>query len=97
MPLIHTEKRVGKPINGVGYKITPIEKSYQVQPPGMWGVLRWKRPFAVVIHHPDGVEQVLNIEDQTRKAQFLILGIGLAGSILLLLMTAAFKSKPKNV
>jgi hypothetical protein len=87
MGLIHTENRVGKPIQVAGYQIMPIEKSTRMQPPGMWGALLWQRPAAVVVQHPDGSDEVIPIRDQTRKAQVILLGISLVGSFLILLLS----------
>jgi amino acid transporter len=87
MGLIHTENRAGKPIQIAGYQFVPIEKSSRMQPPGKWGVLFWRRPSAVVVQHPDGTDEVIEIQDQTRKAQAILLGIGLVGSFLILYMS----------
>ena len=76
MPLIYTENRAGKPIDLNGTLIVPIENSVRIQPPGMWGVLLWRRPSAVAIQHLNGSEEIIKIEDTTRKAQILLLGIG---------------------
>lgn len=85
MALIHTENRAGKPIEVGEFKLIPIEKSSRIQPPGMWGVLRWHRPSAVVIQHPGCVDEVIEIEDPTRKAQIVLLGVGLIGSLILII------------
>ena len=77
MSLVQLENRVGKPIKAGPYKIVPIEQSFQVQPPGMWGFLFWRKPSSVVVQHPDGTDEVLEIPDVTRQAQIGILGIAL--------------------
>jgi len=84
MALIQTESRTVPPIELAGYRLIPIEKTSQVQPPGMWGVLCWRRPSAVLVQHTDGLEEVITIQDRTRKAQIILLGLGLVGSILIL-------------
>ena len=42
----------------------------------------WERPAAILVHHPDGTEEILSIQDRTRQAQLLLLGIGFLGSLL---------------
>jgi hypothetical protein len=86
MPLIHSENRAGKPIDLDGTLIVPIEKSARMQPPGMWGLLLWRRPSAVVVQHPNGSEEVIQIQDSTRTAQITLLGIALIGSLLIWLI-----------
>jgi hypothetical protein len=49
----------------------------------MWGVLTWRRPSAVLVQYPDGTEEVITIQDPTRKAQIILLFVGLVGSILM--------------
>jgi hypothetical protein len=83
MTLVHTINRSGKTIQVNECQLTPIIKSTRVQPPGMWGVLFWHRPSAVVVQRPNGMDEVIPIQDPTRKAQLLLLGIGLVGSLLI--------------
>ena len=84
MGLVQTDSRAVPPVDLAGYRLIPIEKTSQFQPPGMWGVLSWRRPSAVLVQHPDGTEEVITIQDPTRKAQIILLMIGLVGSILIL-------------
>jgi hypothetical protein len=77
MSLVQLENRVGKPIKVGPYKIVPIEQSFQVQPPGMWAFLFWRKPSSVVVQHPDGTDEVLDLPDVTRQAQISILGLTL--------------------
>ena len=86
MTCFHPEERVGKPINVSGYNLYPVEKLSQYQPPGMSGVISWHRPSAVIIQHKDGSKDVIDIQDPTRKAQCVLMAIGLIGSILILLI-----------
>jgi hypothetical protein len=83
MALVHTENLAVKPIDMNGTLIVPIEKSVRIQPPGMWGLLLLRRPSAVVVQHLNGSDEVIPIQDATRRAQFLLLGIGLLGSLLI--------------
>jgi hypothetical protein len=93
MALVHTENRVGKPVRINGYQLIPIEKSSRLQPPGMWGVLLWHHPSAVVVQHPDGSNEVIEIRDPTRKAQLILLGIGLIGTLFMLFMNKRISIK----
>lgn len=77
MSLVQLENRVGKPIKAGSYKIVPIEQSLQVQPPGMRGFFFWRKPSSVVVQHPDGIDEVLEIPDVTRQAQISLISITL--------------------
>ena len=77
MSLVQFENRVGRPIKAGNYKITPVEQSLQVQPPGMWGFFFWRKPASVVVEHPDGNDEVIEIQDVTRLAQISIWGFAL--------------------
>lgn len=77
MSLVQLENRVGKPIKAGSYKIVPIEQSLQLQPPGMRGFFFWRKPSSVVVQHPDGIDEVLEIPDVTRQAQISLISITL--------------------
>ena len=77
MSLVQLENRVGKPIKAGPYKIVPIEKSLQWQPPGMRAFMFWRKPSSVVVQHPDGSDEVLEIPDVTRQAQISLVSIAL--------------------
>jgi hypothetical protein len=62
----------------------------------MWGALFWHRPSAVVVQHPDGTDEVIQIEDPTRKAQLFLLGIGLIGSLLIIFMNKVIAERSSN-
>jgi hypothetical protein len=93
MSLIHTVNRVGKTYQVNKSQLTPIFKSSRVQPPGMWGVLLWHRPASVVLQHPDGTDEIIEIQDPTRKAQLVLLGIALIGSLLITLINTSFSKR----
>ncbi len=82
MSLVKFENRVGKPIQAGDYKIFPIEKSLQVQPPGMWAFFFWRRPAKVLVEYPDGSDALLPIPDVTRQAQIALWGVALLGMLL---------------
>jgi len=86
MGLIHTENRAGKPIRVADYHIIPVERLHRVQPPGMWAILLWRRPSAVIIQHPGAPDEVIEIQDTTRQAQIFTLALGLVISIIILLL-----------
>lgn len=97
MALINTLSQLGKTYQVNQTEITPIVKITKVQPPGMWGVLLWHRPFAVVVQNPGIPDEVVHIKDPTREAQFLLLGISLVGSLLITLFyKSTFERKEKN-
>ena len=81
--LICIENRAGKPIALGDIRIIPIARSVRIQPPGYWGCLRWNRPAAVIVQTPDWQEHVIPIRDVTRQAQFVLLGVGILGSLLI--------------
>jgi hypothetical protein len=83
MVLIHTENRAGKPIDADGTILVPIEKSTRIQPSGMWGFLIWRRPAAVVVQYSNGSEEIIQIQDSTRRAQIFLIIIGVLGSVVI--------------
>ena len=87
MSLMQYENRVGKPIKAGPYKIVPIEGSLQVQPPGMWMFSFWRKPASVVVQHPDGSDQVLQVPDITRQAQIGLISFALIFSLVVWLIT----------
>lgn len=91
MALVQTENRAGKPVFWGDTAIIPIEKSVRAQPPGMWGVFCWHKPSAVVVKHPDGVNEIIEIQDPTQQAVLSLLGFGLIGSLLIWLIGKKFR------
>jgi hypothetical protein len=83
MALVHSESQSIKPFDIDGTLIIPVERTLRIQPPGMWGVFLWRRPSEVVVQHVNGSDEVISIQDATRKVQLSILIIGLIGSILI--------------
>jgi hypothetical protein len=94
MALVKTEKLAGIPIQAGSARLIPVETATRFQPPGMWGVLLWRRPTAVVVQHAGGDEEVIPIRDATRQAQLTLLGIGLLGSLLVLMANLVSKKNP---
>lgn len=93
MSLIQSRNQAFKTYHVDGRKIIPVLKSTRVQPPGMWGVLLWHRPSAILIQNQDGSDELIKIQDPTRRAQWLLLGIGLLGSLLISVFSNAHKRK----
>ena len=87
MSLVQFENRVGKAIKSGPYEIIPIEQSLQMQPPGMRAFMFWRKPSSVIVQHPDGNEEVLEILDFTRQAQIALFGITLLISRVVWLIT----------
>ena len=81
MSLVQLENRVGNPIKAGPYKIIPIEGSLQLQPPGMRGFFFWRKPASVIVQHPDGSDQVLEVPDVTRQAQIVLISVALIFSL----------------
>lgn len=96
MARIHTENRAGKPVRVADYHLIPVERFHRIQPPGMWGVLLWRRPTAVIIQHPDAADEVIEIHDSTREAQIFLLVLGLVVSIILLLLNSSSSERRNN-
>ncbi len=77
------ETRAGVPVQAGDVRLIPMARATRLQIPGFPVHLVWNRPAAVVTHSPGGRQQVLPVPDHTRQAQFILLGIGLLGSLLL--------------
>lgn len=87
MSLVQFENRVGRAIESGPYEIIPIEQSLQLQPPGMRAFMFWRKPSSVIVQHPDGTEEVLEILDVTRQAQISLIGITLLVTLLVWLIS----------
>ena len=83
MPFITIETMPGETIQAGTNKITPFSQAVKLILPGSMGGLIWNRPVSVLVQGADDSEQVLPVVDVTRIAQLALLGIGLAGGILL--------------
>ena len=92
MPIrTNIETRAGNPLRLKDMEIIPFKQAVRIQPRGLWGVLLWDRPSAVVVQFNDGTEEVLQIRDITRRAQVGILGFALVGTLLAWLLFHARK------
>jgi len=86
MPFLTIETLPGETIQAGRNKITPFSQAVNLILPGATGGLIWNRPVSVLVQEADGSEQVLPVLDVTRIVQLALLGIGLAGGILLWLI-----------
>ena len=73
----------GKPVMAGEQKITVVSKALRFQIPGITAGLVWNRPVAVKVQTEGAGEVTLPVVDETRRMQILLLGLGIAGSILL--------------
>ena len=86
MSLLQLENHVNKPIKVGQYEIVPIEGTLQFQPPGMRGFFFWRKPSSLVVQHPDGSDEVLDIPDITRQAQISLVSFALIFSLVIWLI-----------
>ncbi len=63
--------------------VTVISKTLRLQVPGKSIGLVWNRPSAVRVQTTGSGEVTLPVVDETRRLQILLLGLGIAGSILI--------------
>jgi hypothetical protein len=81
--LLHSEDRVGEPIQAPGgVVVTPQARAICLELPGRRGGLVWNRPVAVKVRDASGQESVLPVVDVTRQAQVSILVSALFSALL---------------
>ncbi len=85
--LIQYETRMGEPFDSPGGRITPFSKALIIRFPWKRGGLVWNRPASVLVTGKDGQEQVIPVEDVTRKVVWVLMGGILAGAIVAGLLT----------
>ena len=83
MSFLRTMTHYGNPIEVGGYNLIPISKSVQIRPRSIPAGLRWERPVGVLVRNIEGQEQVLPIQDVTRKVQAAVFLLAAAGWLLL--------------
>jgi hypothetical protein len=81
--LVNMETRAGEAVSIRDRKIVPFAQALRIQLPKIPVSFTWNRPASVLVINQDGREEVLAIPDVTRRFQFLILGIGVVGSIII--------------
>jgi hypothetical protein len=82
------ENQEAKPIKIGHQRVTLISRALRWQFPGLPGGLVWSRPYAVRVETESAGETILPVVDDTRRQQWLLLGLGLLGSLLIGLLLA---------
>ena len=97
---ISIKKSSGRPVTAGNLVLTPVSQAVVIRTPGQVNGLVWNRPVAVRVQRvpAPGAEmqatQVMPVYDYTRRAQILILGVGLLGSALIWLI---FRNRSKHL
>jgi hypothetical protein len=97
---ISIRKSSGKPVQIGNLELTPVSQAVVIRAPGQVRGLIWNRPVAVRVERvqtPDTEMQApqdVPVYDYTRRAQMLILGVGLLGSALIWLI---FRNHSKHL
>ncbi len=60
-----------------------LSRSLRFQPASYRWALIWQRPKAVVVRKQNGDQEILPIRNVTRRAQLIIIGLGLLVSLLI--------------
>ena len=66
-PLLSVEYRAAQPVRHAGLRIVPFMRIVRLRAPMGQAALRWTKPASVLVTHPDGAEQILQIPDPTRR------------------------------
>jgi hypothetical protein len=74
---MQVETLAGAGVDFQGWRVVPFVKTVRLQVPGMQGGMVWTRPATVLAIAPDGTEQVLPVQDVTRRVVALLFGAGL--------------------
>jgi hypothetical protein len=74
------ENHAGEPIQAGEMELIPVSQAARLQIPGLPLNLIWNRPVSVIARREDGAQTTLLVHDYTRRAQLILLGIGLLGS-----------------
>ena len=100
---ISIKKSSGRPVTAGNLVLTPVSQAVLIRTPGQVNGLVWNRPVAVRVQRVQttGEEmqapqtpQDVPVYDYTRRAQMLILGVGLLGSALIWLI---FRNRSKHL
>ena len=89
-PAFRLKTQKGSAIRVGGLALVPVARSVALHAPGVPAALLWSGPAEVRVQTPEGREHRLPVTDVTRRAQWTLLGLGLAGSLLIWL---AFRRK----
>jgi hypothetical protein len=77
------DTRAGEAVLIRDRKIVPFAQALRIQLPKIPVSFTWNRPASVLVINQDGQEEIFAITDVTRKYQFLFLGIGIIGSMII--------------
>ena len=76
------EIKGGKPFKFGENTITPFAKSLVIRIPGFTGGLVWNKPESVLVVNAQGGEEVIPIQDTTRRIEWTLIGASLITSLL---------------
>ena len=83
MSWLEIESRTGEPVHVGQTRLTPFIQTVRINFPGPGGGFSWSRPASVLAQYSAEEEQTIPIIDVTRRAQLMILGLGLLSSLLI--------------
>jgi hypothetical protein len=89
------ESRAGKPVEFHGNTLVPINQVWQLKLPWPHGGLIWNRPASVVVTDSNQQEIVIPVQDVTRQAVWLFMGLSFA-SLLLAFFTGRRGQEDEN-
>jgi hypothetical protein len=84
--LLTIETRAGQPVQTRGAQVTPFSQAIHLRFPGLPGGLIWNRPVSLLAVYPDGREEVLRVEDPTRRWVWTLLGVAFLAWVITVLM-----------
>lgn len=87
------ETQSGAPIQFRDLQLIPFARSVYLQVPGLRGGLIWNRPASVLVIDAEGREQVLPVQDLTRRIVWTLLG----GTLILWLLVKGKQNQNKVV
>lgn len=76
------EIKGGKPFKFGDNTITPFAKSLVIRIPGLPGGLVWNKPESVLVVNAQGGEEVIPVQDVTRRIEWSLIGASLITSLL---------------
>jgi hypothetical protein len=84
-PTFLSETKAGNQVPAGDLLVIPVSRATRIHFPGWKGGLIWNRPVGLWVQSPDGSEQFVPVYDITRRIQWMLLGVGLLGSILIMI------------
>jgi hypothetical protein len=82
MPLIEYITQAGDPIQAGEAQLIPFSTSLRIRLPFLPAGWIWNRPTAVVVKTGNGGDHLIPIIDTTRRAQIVLLLVGIIGALL---------------